>query len=977
MKKQDEADALRRAAEAYLETTQATGAPAPGAADLPRLAHELQVSGIELEMQNNELRQTRDELEAALTRYTELYDFAPVGYFTFDRCGIICQVNLAGARLLAADRALLLGRRFAGFVASAARPAFAGLLERAFASQRREVCTVALLGEDSSAERPFVHIEVEVGSDGETCRAVMTDLSATQQAEEALREREASLSSILEATPDMVCTVDRQLRIQFTNRAPAGLSLASVLGTDVTAYITPEYQALARHGIGQVFATGRIGRFELQARCEHDVPSWYETVAAPVYRAGEVIAVTLLSRDIEQRKRSDDKLRQLSLAVEQTPLSIVITDLDGSIEYANAAYTATSGYAIDEALGKNPRFHQSGQTPRETYQALWQTLARGQTWSGEFINRRKNGEDYVEFAIITPVRQADGRATHYIAIKEDVTERKRIRAELDPYSDHLEELVTQRAGQIEELNRQLEQRVLESEAASRAKSAFLANMSHEIRTPISVIIGIAHLLRRDLGDPAQKQRLELLCASSEHLLAIINDVLDLSKIEAERLTLDDSDFILEAVVHKMLRMLEEPAQEKGLTLTAEVAPRLHSMLLHGDALRLAQVLINLCGNAVKFTEHGGVRLSIACLAESTESVVLRFTVEDSGIGIAPADQARLFQPFMQADNSPTRERGGTGLGLVISQHLVAMMGGTIVVDSSPRTGSRFSFELALPRADARSVEAAVAVPASSFAGRKILFAEDHPLIQEILLEMLEDLGCEVDVAADGAEAVECARARNYDFILMDVRMPRMDGLAATRAIRQLPGHRATPIVALTANAFAEDRQCCLDAGMNGHLGKPVTPAELAAVIGQWLPDLAVSGPPTAAGDNELSRAVTKIPGLDPGPGVQRSPQQLADYCSLLKRFLTQHGQDMRRLREHLAAGEHDAAHVVAHNLKGIAGLVGARTVAALAGEIVQELSAGAPARGIVALAGACEAELASLAEALRTLPGQSPESAAR
>jgi CheY-like chemotaxis protein/anti-sigma regulatory factor (Ser/Thr protein kinase) len=295
------------------------------------------------------------------------------------------------------------------------------------------------------------------------------------------------------------------------------------------------------------------------------------------------------------------------------------------------------------------------------------------------------------------------------------------------------------------------------------------------------------------------------------------------------------------------------------------------MRLHGDPLRLAQVLINLCGNAVKFTDRGGVRLVLTCPAESADRVTLRCAVEDTGCGIATADQARLFQPFAQGDVSTTRGHGGIGLGLAISQRLVALMGGTIAIDSQVGKGSTFSFKVVVPRGRAAPAPAPLA---TDFRGRHVLFAEDHPMAQEMLLEMLEDIGCEADLACDGAEAVECARARTYDLILMDMQMPRMDGLAATRAIRALPGHRDTPIIALTANAFGEDRQRCLDAGMNGHLGKPVTPATLVATLGRWLPDLNVPDGEISFCDSELSRALMLIEGLEVPSHARRSPEHV-------------------------------------------------------------------------------------------------------
>jgi CheY-like chemotaxis protein/HPt (histidine-containing phosphotransfer) domain-containing protein len=292
------------------------------------------------------------------------------------------------------------------------------------------------------------------------------------------------------------------------------------------------------------------------------------------------------------------------------------------------------------------------------------------------------------------------------------------------------------------------------------------------------------------------------------------------------------------------------------------------------------------------------------------------------------------------------------------------MGGTIRLDSQVGRGSNFSFDLVLPRAATSLAEDVTAV-VSNLGGRRVLLAEDHPLSQEILLEMLEDLGCDADVASDGAEAVEKARALPYDLVLMDVQMPRMNGLEATRAIRTLPGYRDTPIVGLTAYAFAEDRLRCLEAGMSGYLTKPLNSRTLAATLGQLLPL-----PVLCEADryNRLQRALMAIPEIDATHILEKRPEQLADYCSLLDRFVKQHAADMNRLRELLAADDNKAARVVAHNLTGIAGMVGAVKIASLAREIVQGLRAGADEPSILLLAAQCEMELATLAEAVRTLP---------
>ena len=434
---------------------------------------------------------------------------------------------------------------------------------------------------------------------------------------------------------------------------------------------------------------------------------------------------------------------------------------------------------------------------------------------------------------------------------------------------------------LKQLNAELEARTMDAESANRAKTAFMANISHEIRTPLHVLIGLGQLLRRDPNHPVQLQRLDQLCATSDHLLALVNDILDLSKIESGRFVLDDGVFLLGSVIEQVKEVIEQLAFSKNLALKIDMPPACFNASVRGDSLRLSQILINLGGNAVKFSNHGTIHIGVSIVEENGASLRLCFSVLDSGIGIAKEDQARIFLPFEQLDGSITREYGGTGLGLAICHRLVSVMGGTIWVDSQPGVGSTFSFEITLARGD-KIPEAATAAPAvPDLVGLRVLVAEDHPLSQEIILEMLEDLGCMAEIAINGAEAIECVLAHDYDLILMDMQMPKMDGLAATRIIRTLPGLHDKPIIALTANAFFEDRQRCRDAGMNDHISKPVTPAKLASTLSKWLPDLVVPAEENAHYECDLSVALAKIPGLDVGVSWWRSEERLADYCVLL------------------------------------------------------------------------------------------------
>lgn len=517
------------------------------------------------------------------------------------------------------------------------------------------------------------------------------------------------------------------------------------------------------------------------------------------------------------------------------------------------------------------------------------------------------------------------------------------------------------------LNVELEARTKDAESANRAKSAFMANISHEIRTPLHVLIGLGNLLRRDPDQPVQLQRLDQLCATSDHLLSLVNDILDLSKIEAGRFVLDDSVFRLGSIIDHVQEVIAQLASSKNLMLITDIAMATREATLRGDPLRLSQILINLGGNAVKFSDKGAIRICVTTLEEDDTSLRLCFSVQDNGIGIAPEGHARIFQPFEQIDGSITREYGGTGLGLAISQRLVSMMGGTIQVDSEPGVGSTFSFDITLLRDDSAPKPRWNMATAPDLTGMRVLVAEDHPLSQEIILEMLEDLGCLVEIATDGVEAVECAKAQAYDLILMDMQMPKMDGLAAARAIRALPAYRDKPIIALTANAFVEDRQRCHDAGMNDHVSKPLTSAKLAAALSHWLPALVVPAAEYTPCESELSLILAKIPGLHVDQSWRQSPERLADYCALLDKFVKMHGRDITLLQEHLAAGEYFAAHTMAHNLKGIAGLIGAKQIESLATELSHALRPGSDQSGVAVLLAACEAELTRLAKEILAL----------
>ncbi len=573
-----------------------------------------------------------------------------------------------------------------------------------------------------------------------------------------------------------------------------------------------------------IVANGKIiGTFALSS-FEHRSPSDFHRKLLEI--GTSIVGIVL------ERRKAEESIRLYEKAFASTDEGVMITDAERKIVSVNPAFCSVFGYLPGEVVGGNPKMLASGRHDAGYYAAMWDAINATGHWHGEIWNKRKNGEVFPEWLAISAVKDTAGTVTHYLGIFTDISERKRVEEELRRHREHLEELIEQRTEELS-LAKQA------AESASISKSAFLANMSHEIRTPLSAILGMNHLVRRSGVTPEQAKHLAKVDAAGQHLLEVINAILDLSKIEAGKLVLENSSVSLGGIARNVESILKQRADEKRLEFRVELGDLPAN--LSGDSARLQQALLNYANNAIKFTEKGSVTLRIAVQSEDEDSALVRFAVADTGIGVAAEASDKLFAAFEQADVSMTRKYGGTGLGLAITKKLAGLMGGEVGVSSAPGQGSTFWFTARLRKGSSALVREkrpssldAHEVLHASHAGRCILLVEDEPINREIVEAMLADAGLLVEFAPDGAVAVELAAGKAYDLILMDMQMPRMDGLEATRRIRAMPCNAATPIVALTANAFDDDRARCLEAGMVGFVSKPIDPEQFFGTLLQCL-----------------------------------------------------------------------------------------------------------------------------------------------
>lgn len=777
---------------------------------------------------------------------------------------------------------------------------------------------------------------------------------------EGLRDSEERTRSIVNTALDAVIVMDdRGTIIDWNPQAEQvfGWPKEAVIGMRLSSTIIPaQYREAHEQGLRRYLQSGDgpvLGqRLELSALRRDGTEFPIELAITPL-KLGSGTTFSCFLRDISERKQGEEKLR---IVVESAPSGMVLIDQAGHMRMVNAEMERLFGYSREELLGQpvellipdSARSHHINQREQFMDQPRSRAMGGGRDLKG----RRKDGSEFPAEIGLRAVRTEQGLLI--VATVMDITERKRVETEL----------------------RQAKEA---AEAATAAKSQFLANMSHEIRTPMNGVLGMTELLLTlDLNEQ-QRHLAETVHRSGTSLLGIINDILDVSKIEAGKLKLEETDVDLRQLCSEVADLFAEPMRRKGLTFAAHIADSVPSYLL-GDPVRLRQILVNLLSNAVKFTDAGSIALLLDQVEADHESVSLRLKVRDTGVGIPTDAQHRIFQPFDQADCSTTRKYGGTGLGLAIVSRLVDMMRGSISVESVPCHGTTFEAIIRLSKSAAgaaASERPPLKVDESERSSPRfhasILLAEDNAVNREVAIGMLELLGCRAKAVDNGRLAAEAASGSHYDLILMDCQMPELDGFAATALIRERESGFATdhsylnatainetgltrrrvPIIALTARAIEGDRERCLAAGMDDYLTKPFTHQQLIQILVRWLPGSLVSVAPSAAADDasasESDTARPETPRDQPAidtrawdaiRAVQRPghPNLLHKTLAL---YLTQSEQLVAQLQRTIQDRELPAAQAIAHTFKSSSAQLGALQLAGLCKTVERACQAGA------------------------------------
>ncbi|MBW8324667.1 MAG: PAS domain S-box protein [Prolixibacteraceae bacterium] len=617
-----------------------------------------------------------------------------------------------------------------------------------------------------------------------------------KKAIDTLRQKEEQYRILIEGMNEGLMLTDINNIILFVNQQACnitGYTSDELIGLDSFDLLFSSVSDQEKQKKNKLRVQGVKDICEIEIQRNDDSKVWIRFSASPVFNESKQVTGSIgVFENINDRKKAEEDIRKLTLAVEQSPDSIIITDTEGVIEYANPTTVALTGFTAEELYGKKTSIFSSGDKSEINYEELWETIKSGQIWNGEFLNQKKNGELYWESATISPICNQNGLITNFLAIKEDITDRKNLTRELILAKEKAEE-------------------------SDRLKSAFLANISHEIRTPMNGILGFSELLKNPQLLPEAKNRyIQIIEQSGNRMLSIITDIVDISKIESGQMNLESNKINVNHLLSELAVLFTPEAQAKELRLSFTTALPNEKSFIQTDRNKLTQVLTNLIKNSLKFTKEGSINFGYELVDD-----YLEFYVKDTGVGI-PADQTEIiFEQFRQGSISLTRAYEGAGLGLSISKAFVEMLGGTIWVETKLGQGSVFYFRIPYNKQSQKPVhfeEGKESTPTSNVI--TILIAEDDVNSLMFLRTLLELDGLKILEAANGQEAVEAVKDHpEISLVLIDMKMPIMNGFEATRLIKQI--RPKLPVIAQTAYAFAKDQDEALQAGCDDYISKPI------------------------------------------------------------------------------------------------------------------------------------------------------------
>ncbi|MBF0348303.1 MAG: PAS domain S-box protein [Magnetococcales bacterium] len=879
-------------------------------------------------------------LSESETRYSTILDTAMDAFISIDTMGTIMEFNKAAEATFGYSRREIIGAKIVEtIIPENFRDQHMKGLKRFIATGRSKILNrrlelTALHKDGRQLDTEVAITLVPMGKDT-FFTAFLRDITQKKVSEKQLRLQAAAL----EAAANPIVITDVQGLIQWINPAftrLTGYRPDEVLGCKPNLLKSGEHDQIFYDHLWRTILSGQVWHHEVINRKKDGTLYVQESVITPVRdETNQVRNFIAIQQDITDKKRIENERNRFWLAVEQSPVTTVITDPDGLIEYVNPQFCRVTGYDQNEVIGKNPKILKSDSTPAEVFADMWRTISAGNTWRGELLNRKKDGTHFWESTLIAPIFNDAGKIQHYLAIKEDITEKK-------VYETTLKE-ARQRA-----------------DAANRAKSEFLATMSHEIRTPMNGVLGMVELLLETPLNQEQRKYAQTVYRSGESLLTLLNDILDLSRIEARQIKLEKAPLDLKDLLQEVLDVFSPLAHGKSLSLSLNFTPPDMNTSILGDPVRLRQIVVNLTGNAVKFTERGSVTMHLFQVWEQSDRTAYRFEVQDTGIGVEVEAQGRLFHPFVQADSTTTRRYGGSGLGLSIVRKLVELMDGTIGLHSTPGQGSTFWFELTLEHQQevvglesnqgvvVKPSEPLISPPTRNFSGIRILVAEDFEINRDVILEMLRKLGCEVDWAENGRKAVEMVASGSYDLIFMDMHMPEMDGFAATAHIRQWQqragDNHPVPIIAVTADAMSGDREKCLAAGLDDYIAKPFRSRDLVRVLEAWIPGMSRDTPSTLKSETAQVQKSERDTTSSPPKVIdeeeldrlfQEVGDELESIVTVFLQVLPERVQDIIN-----AAGNPEVLAKCAHRLKGGARTLGAFQLADLCQQLERKAKQG-------------------------------------